>query len=85
MINAIDTPAAADTTADRMARIVRDFRGALTERTLSGYAAWHDAKVKLMAYVSSNAADEILAEVLADMVRYCVVCDRYKGDGHQHD
>lgn len=85
MIDAIDTPAAADTTAHRLARIVRDFRDALTAREISGYAAWHDAKVKLIAYVSGNAADEILAEVLADMIRYCVVCDRYIGDGHTHD
>lgn len=85
MIDAIDTPAAADTTANRLARITRDFRAAITARKISGYAAWHDAKVKLMAYVSGDDACEILAEVLADMVRYCVVCDRYKGDGHTHD
>lgn len=69
MIDAISNPAAASTTADRMARIVRDFRAAITHRTMSGYAAWHDAHVKLCAYVSGDDASEILAETLASMAR----------------
>lgn len=69
MIDAIDTPAAADTTADRLARIVRDFRDAITARKISGYAAWYDARLKATAYMSGAEADELLAEVLADMAR----------------
>ena len=69
MIDAIDTPAAADTTAQRLAKITRDFWDAIMAREVSGYAAWRDAKIKLMAYLSSDDAEELLSEILADMAR----------------